>query len=71
MIGGVHYDTDLGYTLSSKICDLAIRIGKNPLIDKLKSDKIKLFYYFLSQELNCAYCKSINIEYDKQIICIK
>ena len=71
VIGGVHYDKTLGYTLSSKLCDLAINIGINPLFDKIKIDMIEVFHHFLSQELNCDYCKSINIEYDKQIICIK
>tara|TARA_B100001250_G_C19792198_1_gene787043 strand:+ start:967 stop:1692 length:726 start_codon:yes stop_codon:yes gene_type:complete len=70
-IGGVHYDKDLGYTLSSKICDLGINIGKNPLFDTVKIEMIKVFYTFLGQELNCDYCKSIDIQYDKQIICIK
>ncbi|MAZ55583.1 MAG: hypothetical protein CMP54_01085 [Flavobacteriales bacterium] len=71
LIGGVHYDESLGYTLSSKMCDLAINIGKNPVFDKIKIDMIELFHRFLSKELNCDYCKSINIEYDQQIICIK
>ena len=70
-IGGVHYDKALGYTLSSKVCDLAINIGRNPLFDKIKIDMIELFYRFLSQELHCDYCKSINIEYENQIICVK
>jgi len=70
-IGGVHYDESLGYTLSSKMCDLAINIGNNPVFDKIKIGMIELFHRFLSQELNCDYCKSINIEYDQQIICVK
>ena len=71
IIGGVHYDKTLGYSLSSRMCDLAINIGKNPLFDEIKIEKIEILHHFLSKELNCDYCKSINIEYDKQIICVK
>jgi len=69
-IGGVHYDKNTGYSLSSKICDLEINIGKNPVLDNIKIDMVKIFYTFLLQELNCNYCNSIDIQYDKQIICI-
>ena len=71
LIGGIHYDNESGYVLSAKVCDLGINLGKQPVLDKAKINTIEMFYSFLSKELNCDYCKSINMEYDKQIICIK
>tara|TARA_B100000427_G_scaffold316085_1_gene310810 strand:- start:506 stop:1228 length:723 start_codon:yes stop_codon:yes gene_type:complete len=71
LIGGVHYKEEDGYTLSAKTCDLGINIGFNPLVRKTQIDVIDLFYDFLLFRLNCDYCQSINITYDKQIICIK
>lgn len=72
LIGGIHYDQDNGYTLSSKICDLSIRFGKDmPINIEGKSDILELFSVFLSKELGCDYCEAINLEFDNQIICIK
>lgn len=71
LIGGVHYKEEDGYILSAKTCDLGINIGINPLVGKNKIDMIDVFYDFLLLRLNCNYCQSINITYDKQIICIK
>jgi len=69
-IGGVHYDKNTGYSLSSKTCDLEISIGNDPVLDKVKIDMVKIFYTFLLKEENCNYCNTIDIQYDKQIICI-
>ena len=70
LIGGVHYDNIHGYTLSSKICDLGINLGLKPILDKEDIDVIESFYDFLLDNLNCDYCKWINIAYDRQIICV-
>ena len=69
-IGGVHYDKNTGYSLSSKIYDLEIRLGNDPVLDELKINMVKVFYTFLLKELNRNYCNSIDVQYDKQIICI-
>ena len=71
LIGGVHYDTMNGYTLSAKICDLGINLGANPILDINKIDMIEAFYNFLSNNLSCDYCKFINVAHDGQVICIK
>ncbi len=71
LIGGVYYDYEQGYILSSKICDLGIRIGPQPKLDREKINMIKVFFNFLSTELNCEDCKLIDIQYAKQVICVK
>ena len=71
LIGGVHYDVAKGFVLSTKVCDLKINHGDNTLLDEIKIYMIKIFFNLLSSELSCNYCKEINIQYDKQIICIK
>jgi len=70
LIGGVHYDGDNGYILSAKACDLGVNIGSQPVLDTESIKMIELFYNFSSVKLTCGYCQSINITYDKQIICI-
>lgn len=70
IIGGIYYDNKNGYVLSSRICDLGINIGKTPFLNKIKINMIALFHEFSLTNLDCDYCKRINIEYDKQIICI-
>ena len=72
LIGGIYYEKENGYVLSSKICDLAIYLGHDSSIEfEKKSGLIELFSVFLSKELGCEYCKAINLEFDKQIICVK
>lgn len=71
LIGGVHYDNGYGYILSSKVCDLGISLGKEPLFDKKRLKAIELFSIFLLEELGCDYCDLINLEFDNQIICVK
>ena len=71
LIGGIHYREEDGYILSAKTCNLGINVGFNPLVRKNQIDMIDLFYDFLLLRLNCNYCKSINISYDQQIICVK
>jgi len=71
LIGGVHFDSDIGYVLSLKTCDLNISLGKDARLDEIKINMIQKFFNFLSSDLSCDYCKEINIQYDKQIICIK
>lgn len=69
LIGGIHYDANAGLTLSSKLCDLGIKIGEHDIRNKLNI--IKLFSAFLYEELGCDYCKTINLKYNNQIICVK
>ena len=71
LIGGIYYDQHHGYTLSTKMCDLSINLGLEPNIGEDKIDMIKKFYDFLASNLNCDYCKSINITYSNQVICVK
>ena len=71
LIGGIYYTLDTGYMLSSKLCDLGIVLGKNPVLNLKKIQVLELFSIFLAEELGCDYCTSINLEYDNQIICIK
>ena len=71
LIGGVHYSEEDGYILSAKTCDLGINIGFNPIVSKNQIDMIEAFYDFLLFRLKCDYCKTINVKYDQQIICIK
>tara|TARA_B100002052_G_scaffold294717_1_gene319947 strand:- start:1438 stop:2154 length:717 start_codon:yes stop_codon:yes gene_type:complete len=69
LIGGIHYDILEGFELSSKLCDLGIKIGQHDIRSKLNI--IKSFSAFLSEELGCDYCKTINLKYNNQIICVK
>ena len=69
LIGGVHYDFSEGIELSSKLCDLGIKIGQHDIRNKLNI--IKSFSAFLFEELGCDYCKTINLKYNNQIICVK
>ena len=71
LIGGIICNQKGEYILSSKICDLNINIGSSSLLNNDKIDMIKLFYNFLSTYKDCNYCSTINIIYDKQVICIK
>ena len=72
LIGGVYYEKEKGYVLSSKICDLAIYLGHDASVEfEKKSGLIELFSVFLSKELGCEYCKAINLQFDNQIICVK
>ena len=69
LIGGIHFDAKEGVVLSSKLCDLGINIGEHDIKNKL--NVIELFSGFLSTELGCDYCKTINVKYSNQIICVK
>ncbi|MAQ31636.1 MAG: hypothetical protein CMD26_02750 [Flavobacteriales bacterium] len=71
LIGGIYYDEYYGYTLSTKMCDLSINLGLEPNIGEDKIDMLKKFYNFFESNLNCDYCKSINIAYKDQVICVK
>ena len=71
LIGGVHFDSDIGCVLSVKKYDLDIKLGEDTVLDDVKIKMIQEFFNFLSSDLSCDYCKEINIQYDKQIICIK
>ncbi|MBF25660.1 MAG: hypothetical protein CMP49_03990 [Flavobacteriales bacterium] len=71
LIGGIHYEKETGYILSTKLCDLGIQVGKESNLDFDKINMIKKFYRFFINELDCLSCKEINIQYDNQIICIK
>ena len=46
LIGGVHYDDKEGFLLSSKLCDLGIVLGKNPVLSLKKIQIIELFSIF-------------------------
>ena len=69
LIGGIHYNNE--YILSSKLCDLKIKLGPKPLLNGERVEKIILFSNLLQQELGCDYCNSIDLQYDNQIICVK
>ena len=71
LIGGVSYNYENGYTLSSKICDLKIGLHKNTMLNNHNVEKIELFSVFLAEKLGCDYCNQINLGYTNQIICIK
>jgi len=71
LIGGVYYDSEKSCVLSSKICDLGIKIGDVEGFDiRKKLNIIELFFNFLIQNMECDYCEIISLEYDNQIICI-
>ena len=70
LIGGIHYNEDDGYILSSKLCDIGINIGKQPLFDFNKLKQIEVFLIYMSEEMGCDYCDMINLEYNNQIICV-
>lgn len=71
LIGGIYCDSDKAYVLSSKICDLGIKIGDVEGFDiRKKLNIIELFFNFLIQNMECDYCEIISLEYDNQIICI-
>ena len=70
LIGGIHYVKDDGYILSSKLCDLGINIGQEPVFDLDKLKQIELFLIYMVEEIGCDYCDVINVEFDNQIICI-
>jgi len=71
LIGGIYYDKERGYVLSSRICDLGINLGNWQELNQVTIDMIKVFYNFLLRELDCNYCEFIDVQYDNQIICIK
>ena len=70
LIGGIHYVKDDGYILSSKLCDLGINMGQEPVFDLDKLKQIELFLIYMMEEIGCDYCDVINVEFDNQIICI-
>ena len=69
LIGGIHYDVKDGVLLSSKLCDLGIELGQLDIKNKLNI--IEFFSAFLYEELGCDYCKTISLQYNNQIICVK
>jgi len=70
-IGGIHYNNQVGYILSPKVCDIGINIGKTPKFNKYKINMLQRFYNYILNELGCNYCRAINLQYDNQVICIK
>jgi len=70
VIGGIHYNSQEGYVLSSKICDLKINIGFNLMSEEIIK-KIQLFGLFLDLENYCGYCDTVNLEYANQLICVQ
>jgi len=70
LIGGIHYNEEDQYVLSSRLCDLGIIIGKDPIFNFNKLKQIEVFLGHMFEQVGCDYCDLINLEYNNQIICI-
>lgn len=70
LIGGIHYNEEDYYVLSSRLCDLGIIIGKDPIFNFNKLKQIEVFLGHMFEQVGCDYCDLINLEYNNQIICI-
>lgn len=70
LIGGIHYNEEDHYVLSSRLCDLGIIIGKDPIFNFNKLKQIEVFLGHMFEQVGCDYCDLINLEYNNQIICI-
>tara|TARA_B100000902_G_C27304087_1_gene914416 strand:+ start:821 stop:1543 length:723 start_codon:yes stop_codon:yes gene_type:complete len=71
LIGGIHYEDNSGYILSTRLCNLGIQVGHELKLDFKKINMIKKFYNFFLDELDCFSCNEINMQYDNQVICVK
>ena len=70
LIGGIHYNEEGHYVLSSRLCDLGIIIGRDPIFNFNKLKQIEVFLGHMFEQVGCDYCDLINLEYNNQIICI-
>ena len=68
LIGGIHYNEEDQYVLSSRLCDLGIIIGRDPVFDFNKMKQIEVFLGHMFEQVGCDYCDLINLEYNNQII---
>ena len=70
LIGGINYDVEGGYVLSSNYCNLFIDIGFQSLSDEIIK-RIETFLLFQEEFEYCDYCDTINLKYNNQVICVK